>query len=144
MAAIRDLPKLLPKTGNLVLVIRYEGPRGGPGMPEMLSPTAALAGYPVEIKNRVALITDGRFSGGTRGPCVGHISPEAAGGGPIALLRDGDEIELDVPAPKADVRVSAAELAQRRKRWKPAAAGSSPAGWRATPSWSATRPPGRR
>ncbi len=122
MAAIRDLPKRLPKTGNLVLVIRYEGPRGGPGMPEMLSPTAALAGYPVEIKNRVALITDGRFSGGTRGPCVGHISPEAAGGGPIALVRDGDEIELDVPARKLTLRVSAAELAQRRKRWKPAAA----------------------
>ncbi len=138
MAAIRDLPKRLPKAGpstiaqgrpeesrmggNLVLVIRYEGPRGGPGMPEMLSPTAALAGYPVEIKNRVALITDGRFSGGTRGPCVGHVSPEAAGGGPIALLRDGDEIELDVPARKLTVHLSAAELAQRRKRWKPAAA----------------------
>jgi dihydroxy-acid dehydratase len=122
MAAIRDLPKRLPKTGNLVLVIRYEGPRGGPGMPEMLSPTAALAGYPVEIKNRVALITDGRFSGGTRGPCVGHVSPEAAGGGPIALIRDGDEIELDVPARKLTVHLSAAELAQRRKRWKPAAA----------------------
>jgi len=121
MAAIRDLPKRLPKSGNLVLVIRYEGPRGGPGMPEMLSPTSALAGYPVEIKNRVALITDGRFSGGTRGPCVGHVSPEAAGGGPIALIRDGDEIELDVPARKLNVRLTAAELAQRRKRWKPAA-----------------------
>ena len=101
MAAIRNLPKLLGKTGNLVLVIRYEGPRGGPGMPEMLSPTAALAGYPVEIKNRVALITDGRFSGGTRGPCVGHVSPEAAAGGPIALLRDGDVIEIDVPVAEA-------------------------------------------
>ena len=122
MTAIRDLQKLLPKSGNLVLAIRYEGPRGGPGMPEMLSPTSALAGYPVEIKNRVALITDGRFSGGTRGPCVGHISPEAAGGGPIALIRDGDEIELDVPARKLNVRLTAAELAQRRKRWKPAAA----------------------
>ncbi len=121
MAAIRDLPKRLPKSGNLVLVIRYEGPRGGPGMPEMLSPTSALAGYPVEIKNRVALLTDGRFSGGTRGPCVGHISPEAAGGGPIALIRDGDEIELDVPARKLSVHLTAAELAQRRKRWKPAA-----------------------
>jgi dihydroxy-acid dehydratase len=135
MAAIRRLPtllrppkqrsceerELLPKSGNLVLVIRYEGPRGGPGMPEMLSPTAALAGYPVEIKNRVALITDGRFSGGTRGPCVGHISPEAAGGGPIALIRDGDEIELDVPGRKLNVHLTAAELAQRRKKWKPAA-----------------------
>jgi dihydroxy-acid dehydratase len=121
MAAIRALPKLLPKNGNLVLVIRYEGPRGGPGMPEMLSPTAALSGYPVEIKNRVALITDGRFSGGTRGPCVGHISPEAAGGGPIALLRDGDEIELDVPGRKLSVQLTAAELAKRRKQWKPAA-----------------------
>ena len=121
MAAIRDLPKRLPKSGNLVLVIRYEGPRGGPGMPEMLSPTSALAGYPVEIKNRVALITDGRFSGGTRGPCVGHVSPEAAGGGPIALVRDGDEIELDVPARKLNVHLTAAELAKRRKAWKPAA-----------------------
>jgi len=121
MAAIRDLPKRLPKTGNLVLVIRYEGPRGGPGMPEMLSPTAALAGYPVAIKNRVALITDGRFSGGTRGPCVGHISPEAAAGGPIALVRDGDEIELDVPGRKLNVRLTAAELTKRRKAWKPAA-----------------------
>jgi dihydroxy-acid dehydratase len=90
-------------------------------MPEMLSPTAALAGYPVEIKNRVALITDGRFSGGTRGPCVGHISPEAAGGGPIALIRDGDEIELDVAARELNVRLTAAELAKRRKQWKPAA-----------------------
>ena len=144
MAAIRDLPKRLPKTGNLVLVIRYEGPRGGPGMPEMLSPTAALAGYPVEIKNRVALITDGRFSGGTRGPCVGHVSPEAAGGGPIALIRDGDEIELDVPARKLNVRLpprssrSAGSAGSRPRR------GSSPAGWRATPSSSATQPPGRR
>ena len=120
MAAIRDLPKRLPKTGNLVLVIRYEGPRGGPGMPEMLSPTAALAGYPVEIKNRVALITDGRFSGGTRGPCVGHISPEAAGGGPIALVRDGDEIELDVPARKLT-------CAYPRRSWRSAgSAGSRP------------------
>jgi dihydroxy-acid dehydratase len=91
-------------------------------MPEMLSPTAALAGYPVEIKNRVALITDGRFSGGTRGPCVGHVSPEAAAGGPIALIRDGDEIELDVPARKLNARLTAAQLAQRRKRWKPAPA----------------------
>ena len=120
MAAIRNLPRLLGKTGNLVLVIRYEGPRGGPGMPEMLSPTAALAGYPTEIKNRVALITDGRFSGGTRGPCVGHVSPEAAAGGPIALIRDGDLIEIDVPSRKLGVRLSAAELAARRKRWKPA------------------------
>jgi dihydroxy-acid dehydratase len=121
MAAIRDLPKLLPRSSNLVLVIRYEGPRGGPGMPEMLSPTAALAGYPVEIKNRVALITDGRFSGGTRGPCVGHVSPEAAAGGPIALVRDGDEITLDVPGRKLNVHLTAAEMEKRRKRWKPAA-----------------------
>jgi dihydroxy-acid dehydratase len=120
MSAIRQLPKLLGKTGNLVLVTRYVGPRGGPGMPEMLSPTAALAGYPVEVKNRVALITDGRFSGGTRGPCVGHIAPEATVGGPIALVKDGDTIEIDIAARSLTVHLSAAELAKRRKAWKPA------------------------
>ncbi len=120
MTAIRSLPKLLGKSGNLVLVTRYVGPRGGPGMPEMLSPTAALAGYPNEIKNRVALVTDGRFSGGTRGPCVGHVAPEAAVGGAIALVRNGDVIEIDIPARSLSVRVSEAELAKRRKAWKPA------------------------
>ncbi len=120
MAAIRRLPSLLDKTGNIVIVIRYEGPRGGPGMPEMLSPTAALAGYPEKIKNRVALLTDGRFSGGTRGPCIGHVCPEAQVGGPIGLLRNGDEIEIDIPGRALTVRLSKAELANRRKRWKPA------------------------
>jgi len=120
MAAIRTLRKLLKKGEKCVLVIRYEGPSGGPGMPEMLSPTAALAAYDQDIRTRVALITDGRFSGGTRGPCVGHISPEAQAGGPIGLLRDGDEIEIDIPARKLAVRLSAAELARRRKKWKPA------------------------
>ncbi len=120
MAAIRKLPKILRKDERCVLVIRYEGPSGGPGMPEMLSPTAALAAYGKDITSRVALITDGRFSGGTRGPCVGHVSPEAAQGGPIALIRDGDEIEVDIPKRKLNLRISKAELAQRRKRWRPA------------------------
>ena len=120
MEAIRALPKLLAKDEKIVIVIRYEGPRGGPGMPEMLSPTSALAAYPVEIKNRVALITDGRFSGGTRGPCIGHVCPEAQAGGPIALIRNGDEIEVDVPGRKLNLLVSAAELAKRKKSWKPA------------------------
>ena len=82
-----------------VVVIRYEGPRGGPGMREMLAPTAALMG--MGLGESVALITDGRFSGGTRGPCIGHVSPEAAAGGPIALVQDGDEIDLDIPARSA-------------------------------------------
>ena len=120
MAAIRKLPKLLGKTGNIVLVTRYVGPRGGPGMPEMLSPTAALAGYPLEIRNRVALVTDGRFSGGTRGPCVGHVAPEALVGGPIGLVKDGDTIEIDIAARSLKLHVSDAELAKRRKAWKPA------------------------
>ena len=120
MKAIRRLPKLLGKNEKCVLVIRYEGPRGGPGMPEMLTPTAALASYPTDITSRVALITDGRFSGGTRGPCVGHVAPEAQTGGPIGLLRNGDEIEINIPKRKLSVHLTAAELARRRKKWKPA------------------------
>ncbi len=100
-----------------VLVIRYEGPRGGPGMREMLSTTAALYGQ--GMGDKVALITDGRFSGATRGFCVGHVAPEAALGGPIGLLRDGDVIELDAEAGRLDVKLSDAELAARRKDWKP-------------------------
>ena len=100
-----------------VLVIRYEGPRGGPGMREMLSPTSTIFG--MGLGTQVALITDGRFSGGTRGPCIGHISPEAAQGGPIALIKDGDEIEIDIPNRKLELRVSKSELAVRRKKWKP-------------------------
>jgi dihydroxy-acid dehydratase len=100
-----------------VLVIRYEGPKGGPGMREMLSTTAALYGQ--GMGSKVALITDGRFSGATRGFCVGHVGPEAAVGGPIALLRDGDIIELDAEKGTLDVKLSADELAKRKSQWKP-------------------------
>jgi dihydroxy-acid dehydratase len=99
-----------------VLVIRYEGPKGGPGMREMLSTTAALYGQ--GAGGKVALITDGRFSGGTRGFCIGHVGPEAAVGGPIALTRDGDMISIDAEQGRLDLEVSAAELTQRRKAWK--------------------------
>ncbi|MBJ6723476.1 dihydroxy-acid dehydratase [Geomesophilobacter sediminis] len=102
------------KSGDCV-VIRYEGPKGGPGMREMLAPTAALMG--LGLGDSVALITDGRFSGGTRGPCIGHISPEAAQGGPIALIEDGDQIELDIPNRSLRVLVSDEVLAERRKHW---------------------------
>jgi dihydroxy-acid dehydratase len=100
-----------------VLVIRYEGPRGGPGMREMLSTTAALYGQ--GMGEKVALITDGRFSGATRGFCIGHVGPEAAIGGPIGLLRDGDIIEIDAVKGILNVKLSDAELAERRKTWKP-------------------------
>jgi dihydroxy-acid dehydratase len=102
------------KSGDVV-VIRYEGPKGGPGMREMLAPTAALMG--LGLGDSVALITDGRFSGGTRGPCIGHIAPEAAAGGPIGLIEDGDTIELDIPARSLKVLVSDEVLAERRARW---------------------------
>jgi dihydroxy-acid dehydratase len=102
-----------------VLVIRYEGPRGGPGMREMLATTAALYGQ--GMGGKVALITDGRFSGATRGFCVGHIGPEAAIGGPIALVRDGDIIKLDGEKGTLDVELTASELARRAKEWKPRA-----------------------
>jgi dihydroxy-acid dehydratase len=100
-----------------VLVIRYEGPRGGPGMREMLATTAAIYGQ--GMGDKVALITDGRFSGATRGFCVGHVGPEAAVGGPIGLLRDGDVIRLDADKGTLDVDLSDAELADRRKAWTP-------------------------
>ncbi|MDA8388498.1 MAG: dihydroxy-acid dehydratase [Nitrospiraceae bacterium] len=103
------------KPGDVV-VIRYEGPKGGPGMREMLSPTSAIAG--MGLSDSVALITDGRFSGGTRGPCIGHISPEAMEGGPIAAIRDGDIISIDIPGRKIDIRLGAAELEARLARWK--------------------------
>ena len=102
--------------GGDVVVIRYEGPKGGPGMREMLSPTAAIVG--MGLAESVALITDGRFSGGTQGPCIGHISPEAMEGGPIALIKDGDEISIDIPGRKLDLKVPKDELAKRRKAWK--------------------------
>ena len=103
------------KAGDMV-VIRYEGPKGGPGMREMLAPTAALMG--LGLGDSVALITDGRFSGGTRGPCIGHISPEAAEGGPIALVEDGDRILLDIPNRRLELLVDEQILAERRSRWQ--------------------------
>jgi dihydroxy-acid dehydratase len=104
------------KPGDCI-VIRYEGPKGGPGMREMLSPTAAIAG--MGLIDSVALITDGRFSGGTRGPCIGHVSPEAAEGGPIALVRDGDTIEIDILGRVLNLKVAREEIERRRKNWKP-------------------------
>jgi dihydroxy-acid dehydratase len=102
-----------------VVVVRYEGPRGGPGMREMLSLTSMLKGMP--LGSRVALITDGRFSGGSRGLSIGHVAPEAAEGGPIALLRDGDTIEIDLAARTLDVELAPNELAWRRAEWTPPA-----------------------
>jgi dihydroxy-acid dehydratase len=99
-----------------VVVIRYEGPRGGPGMPEMLSPTAALMGQGYQ---KVVLITDGRFSGGTRGPCIGHISPEAAVGGPIALVHEGDTITVDIMKRRIDLVVDLPVMEERRLKWIP-------------------------
>jgi dihydroxy-acid dehydratase len=99
-----------------VVVIRYEGPKGGPGMREMLAPTATLMG--LGLGDSVALITDGRFSGGTRGPCIGHISPEAAEGGPIALVEEGDTILLDIPSRRLELLVDEATLEARRGRWQ--------------------------
>ena len=100
-----------------VVVIRYEGPRGGPGMQEMLAPTSAIQG--IGLGDSVALITDGRFSGGTAGACIGHISPEAAVGGPIGLVEPGDVIEIDIPGRKLAVRLTDDELAQRKAGWTP-------------------------
>ncbi|RKY04794.1 dihydroxy-acid dehydratase [Candidatus Poribacteria bacterium] len=100
-----------------VVVIRYEGPKGGPGMREMLSPTSAIVGK--GLSESVALITDGRFSGGTRGPCIGHVSPEAAEGGPIALVRDGDRILIDIPNRKLELLVDPEELKRRKEEWRP-------------------------
>ncbi|WP_337628380.1 dihydroxy-acid dehydratase [Duodenibacillus massiliensis] len=100
-----------------VVVIRYEGPKGGPGMREMLNPTSAIMGS--GLGNCVALITDGRFSGATRGAAIGHVSPEAAVGGPIALIKEGDMIEIDIPANTISVDVSDEEMAKRRAEWKP-------------------------
>jgi len=103
------------KKGDVV-VIRYEGPKGGPGMREMLSVTAALVG--MGLGESVGLVTDGRFSGGTRGPCIGHVSPEAASGGPIAIVKDGDQISIDIPKRKLDLKLSAAEIKTRLNKWK--------------------------
>ena len=104
------------KIGDII-VIRYEGPKGGPGMREMLSPTATISG--MGLSESVALVTDGRFSGATRGPCIGHVSPEAAEGGPIALLRNGDIIEINIPKRILRVELNDEELKNRLKLWKP-------------------------
>ena len=100
-----------------VVVIRYEGPKGGPGMPEMLIPTATIAG--MGLSESVALITDGRFSGATRGPCIGHVAPEAFDGGPIAALKNGDKITIDIPNRLLKVELSDKELKERLAAWKP-------------------------
>ena len=103
------------KSGDVV-VIRYEGPKGGPGMREMLAPTATITG--MGLADSVALITDGRFSGGTRGPCIGHISPEAMEGGPIAIVKEGDEIQIDIPNRQISLKVSDEEIKRRLESWK--------------------------
>ena len=100
-----------------VVVIRYEGPKGGPGMREMLSPTSSIAG--MGLDKEVALLTDGRFSGATRGASIGHVTPEAASGGPIGLIREGDRIRIDIPAKRLDLLIPETELAERRKAFKP-------------------------
>ncbi|MEA3547081.1 MAG: dihydroxy-acid dehydratase, partial [Thermodesulfobacteriota bacterium] len=102
-----------------VVVIRYCGPKGGPGMPEMLSPTSAIIG--MGLGKSVALITDGRFSGGTQGACLGHVSPEAAEGGPIGLVQEGDRIVVDIPNRALTLEVDEAELARRKESWQPPA-----------------------
>lgn len=122
-AALKGILRGEVKDGDVV-VIRYEGPRGGPGMQEMLSPTAAIKGAGI----RAALITDGRFSGGTRGLCIGHVSPEAASGGEIAAIRNGDIIDIDVVQKRMDVRLSKRELAKRMKR-VPGFASKVKGGW---------------
>jgi dihydroxy-acid dehydratase len=100
-----------------VVVIRYEGPKGGPGMPEMLAPTSAIMG--MGLGSKVALITDGRFSGGTRGACIGHVSPEAAEGGVIAILKNGDIISIDIPNKKLEVELTKEEIENRFTNFKP-------------------------
>lgn len=100
-----------------VVVIRYEGPKGGPGMREMLNPTSAIAG--MGLGSTVALITDGRFSGASRGASIGHVSPEAAVGGPIALVEEGDIISINIPQLKLELKVSEEELAARKAKWQP-------------------------
>ena len=104
------------KEGDVV-VIRYEGPKGGPGMREMLNPTSAIMGR--GLGSTVALITDGRFSGATRGASIGHVSPEAAEGGPIAFVHEGDMIEIDINANTINLLVSDEELAERKAQWQP-------------------------
>lgn len=121
-AAIDAIPKDEVKAGDVV-VVRYEGPRGGPGMQEMLYPTSYLKSK--GLGRTCALLTDGRFSGGTSGLSIGHVSPEAAAGGAIGLIRTGDRIEIDIPGRSVEVDVTRAELDERRRTqerlgWKPA------------------------
>jgi dihydroxy-acid dehydratase len=104
-------------TPGEVVVIRYEGPKGGPGMKEMLKPTAALIG--TGLGSEVALVTDGRFSGATRGPCIGHVTPEAMNGGPIAAVKDGDTISIDIPNRRVDLKIPEEKLRERLKKWRP-------------------------
>jgi len=101
---------------GMVVVVRYEGPKGGPGMREMLSPTAAIVG--MGLGESVALITDGRFSGGTQGACIGHVSPEAAEGGPIAIVRNNDVIEIDIHKRKIELKISQTEINLRLAKWQ--------------------------
>jgi dihydroxy-acid dehydratase len=114
--AIEAMRKQEVKASDVV-IIRYEGPKGGPGMPEMLLPTAAIAG--MGLSESVALITDGRFSGATRGGCIGHVAPEAFDGGPIAVINDGDVIAIDIPKRMLKVELSDAEMTKRLQAWKP-------------------------
>jgi dihydroxy-acid dehydratase len=113
-AAVQSILEGEIKPGDIV-VIRYEGPCGGPGMREMLNPTSALVG--MGLDQSVALVTDGRFSGGTRGAAIGHVSPEAAHGGTIALVQEGDEIIIDIPGKTISVNLSESELIARRSSW---------------------------
>ena len=117
-----------------VVVIRYEGPKGGPGMREMLNPTSAIAG--MGLDKDVALITDGRFSGATRGASIGHVSPEAASGGPIGLVQEGDIISINIPAHTIELQVSDEELAARKAKWVCPSPGFRRATWPGMPSWS--------
>ncbi len=117
-AAMKALLKKKVRAGE-VLVIRYEGPKGGPGMREMLAPTATVIG--MGLAEKVALVTDGRFSGGTRGPCIGHVSPEAMEGGPIAVVQDGDRITIDIPKRALTLHLPAEEMKRRMAAWQPPA-----------------------
>jgi len=114
---VRDLLLLGKVQPGDILVIRYEGPKGGPGMRELSLPAAILVG--MGLGDSVAMITDGRYSGATQGPCIGHVSPEAAAGGVIALVKNGDIIEINIPERKLELKVSSEELEKRRKQWKP-------------------------
>jgi dihydroxy-acid dehydratase len=117
-AAVKAFMGDVVKPGEVV-VVRYEGPKGGPGMREMHQITSVMVG--MGLDEHCGLVTDGRFSGSTRGPCIGHVSPEAAEGGPLGLVRDGDVIEYDIPNRRLDLAVPADELARRRTGWQPPA-----------------------